>query len=223
MDSGENVVRAITREDGIKLGTPSRKDFATRVREMVGNEPELTAMLEPLLAVLASMIEELARLTKRVLDIVKHEATCRQLMTTPGIGPINALTYRATIDRPERFERLRDVGAHLGLTPSRYQSGETDITGRISPQIGERGGDELGRTGLVEAAHTLLVRSSQWSALRTPCGAAGTPHPAAGGLAVARRRGMAKAKIAVARKLAVILHRMWIDGTDFRFGKEALA
>ena len=211
MDSGENVVRAITREDGIKLGTPSRKDFATRVREMVGNEPELTALLEPLLAVLASMLEELARLTRRVLDIVKHEKTCRQLMTTPGIGPINALSYRATIDRPERFERSRDVGAHLGLTPSRYQSGETAVTGRISRQIGERGGDELGRTGLVEAAHTLLLRRRKWSA------------PRARGLAIAKRRGMAKAKIAVARKLAVILHRMWIDGTDFRFGKEAVA
>ncbi len=210
MRSIENVVRGIAREDGIKLGTPSRKDFAARVREMVGNEPELMAQmtrgLEPLLAVLASMIEDFARLTKRVLDIIKHEKTCRQLMTTPGIGPINALTYRGTIDRPERFAKSRDVGAHLGLTPSRYQSGETDIVGKIS-----RCGDELARTGLVEAAHTLLVRSSKWSALRV------------WGLSIAKRRGMAKAKIAVARKLAVILHTMWIDGTDFRFGKEAVA
>ncbi len=190
MSSIENVVRGITREDGIKLGTPSRKDFAARVREMAGGEPELMAMLEPLLAVLARMIEELARLTKRVFDIVKNEKTCRQLMTSPGIGPINA---------------------HLGLTPSRYQSGETAITGKISPQISEGGGDELARTGLVEAAHTLLVRSSKWSALRV------------WGLVIAKRRGMAKAKIAVARKLAVILHRMWIDGTDFRLGKEAVA
>ena len=206
MRSIENVVRAITREDGLKLGTPSRKEFATTVREMAGDRPELMAMLEPLLAVLASMIEQLARLTRRVLDIVKHEETCRQLMTTPGIGPINALTFRATIDQTERFARSRDVGAHLGLTPSRYQSGETDITGKIT-----RCGDELARTGLVEAAHTLLVRSSKWSALR------------AWGMAIAKRRGMAKAKIAVARKLAVIMHRMWIDGTDFRFGKEVVA
>jgi transposase len=158
------------------------------------------------LAVLASMIDELARLTRRVLGIVKHEKTRRQLMTTPGIGPITAPTNPATVDQPERFARSRDVGAHLGLTPSRHQSGETDITGRIS-----RCGDELGRTGLVEAAHTLPVRSSQWSALR------------AWGLAIAKRRGMAKAEIAVAGKLAVILHRMWVDGADFRFGKEALA
>jgi transposase len=206
MRSIENVIRAIIREEGIKLGTPSRKDFAARVREMAGDQPELMALLEPLLAVLESMIEELARLTKGVLDIVKHEATCRQLMTSPGIGPITALTYRATIDQPERFARSRHVGTHLGLTPSRHQSGETDITGKIS-----RCGDELARTCLVEAAHTLLVRSSKWSSLRV------------WGLAVARRRGMARAKIAVARKLAVILHRMWIDGTDFRFGKEAAA
>jgi len=206
MRSMENVVRAITREDGIKLGTPSRNDFAPRVREMARGQPELMAMLEPLLAVLASMLDQLARLTKQVFDIVKNEKICRRLMTSPGIGPITALTYRATIDRPERFERSRNVGAHLGLTPSRYQSGETDIVGKIS-----RCGDELARTGLVEAAHTLLVRSSKWSSLR------------AWGLAIAKRRGMAKAKIAVARKLAVILHRMWVDDSDFRFGKEAVA
>jgi transposase len=166
----------------------------------------MMAMLEPLLAVLASMIEQLAHLTKQVLDIVKSEKTCRQLMTSPGVGPITALTFRATIDRPERFASSRDVGAHLGLTPRRYQSGETDIVGKIS-----RCGDELARTALYEAAHSLLVRSSKWSALRI------------WGLAVVRRRGMARAKVAVARKLAVILHRMWSDGTDFRFGKEAMA
>lgn len=204
MRSIENVIRAITREAGIKLGTPSRKDFAPRLREMAGDEPELMTILEPLLAVIASMIEELARLTRRVLDIVKKEASCRKLMTAPGIGPINALTYRATIDRPERFAKSRNVGAHLGLTPRRYQSGETDIAGEIS-----RCGDELARTGLVEAAHTLLARGSKWSALRV------------WGLAVAKRRGMAKAKIAVARKLAVILHRMWIDDADFSSAKEA--
>jgi transposase len=202
----ENVVRAITREDGIKLGTPSRRDFAARVREIAGEDRQLMAMLEPLLAVLASMVEQLARLTRQVLNIVRKEKACRRLMSVPGIGLITALTYRATIDRPDRFARSRDVGAHLGLTPSRYQSGETDIAGRIS-----RCGDVLARTALYEAAHSLLVRSSKWSSLR------------AWDLAVARRRGMARAKVAVARKLAIILHRMWSDGTDFRFSKEALA
>jgi transposase len=124
-------------------------------------------------------------------------------MSVPGVGPITALVFRATIDRPDRFRRSRDVGAHLGLTPSRYQSGETDISGKIS-----RCGDELARTALYEAAHTLLVRSRKWSALR------------AWGMKVAKARGMARARVAVARKLSVILHRMWSDGTEFRFGRE---
>ncbi len=124
-------------------------------------------------------------------------------MSVPGVGPITAPAFRATIDRPDRFRRSRDVGAHLGLTPSRYQSGETDISGRIS-----RCGDELARTALYEAAHTLLVRSRKWSALR------------AWGMKVAKARGMARARVAVARKLSVILHRMWSDGTEFRFGQE---
>ena len=108
----------------------------------------------------ATMLDELARLTKQVLDIVREEDVCRRLMSVPGVGPITALAFRATIDRPERFRRSRDVGAHLGLTPARYQSGETDIQGRIS-----RCGDELARTALYEAAHSLLVRSRKWSSL----------------------------------------------------------
>ena len=149
------------------------------------------------------MTRELARLTKRVLDIVRDEPVCRRLMGVPGVGPLTALAFRATIDRPDRFRRSRDVGAHLGLTPKRYQSGETDVQGGIS-----RCGDELARTALYEAAHSLLVRSRKWSTLR------------AWGMQVAKRRGMARARIAVARKLAVILHRMWADGTEFRWGKE---
>lgn len=110
----------------------------------------------------------------------------------------------ATVDRPDRFRRSRDVGAHLGLTPRRYQSGETDVQGRVS-----RCGDELARTALYEAAHSLLTRGTKWSALR------------AWGMQVAKRRGMARARVAVARKLAVILHRMWSDGAEFRWGKQS--
>lgn len=199
----ENVVRAILREAGLKLGTPARAAFADRVRERAGGEAQMMALIEPLLAVLATMRHELAGLTKQVLDIVRREEVCRRLMSVPGVGPLTALTYRATIDRPERFRRARAVGAHLGLTPARYQSGETDIQGRIS-----RCGDELTRTALYEAAHTLLVRSRKWSSLR------------AWGMRIAKRRGLARARVAVARKLAVILHRMWSNGTEFRFGKE---
>ena len=155
-------------------------------------------------SVIEVMTQEVERLTKRVLDEVRVEPTCRRLMTVPGVGPLTALAFRATIDQPNRFRKSRDVGAHLGLTPRRYQSGETDVQGRIS-----RCGDELARTALYEAAHSLLIRSTKWSALR------------AWGMNVAKRRGMARARVAVARKLAVILHRMWADGSEFRWGKQA--
>ena len=195
MRSIENVVRAVLRETGLKLGTPGRAAFAGRVRELAVGDAAVMTLVEPLLAILAVMLDQLAGLTKQVLDIVRQEEVCRRLMSVPGVGPITALAFRATIDRPERFRRSRDVGAHLGLTPARYQSGETDIQGKIS-----RCGDELARTALYEAAHTLLVRSRKWSALR------------AWGMKIAKRRGMARARVAVARKLAVILHRMWSDG-----------
>jgi transposase len=203
MRSIENVVRAILREGGIKLGTPGRVSFTARVRVLAGEDGAMMTMVEPLLVVLDTMLREFARLTKQVLHIVRHEQICRRLMSTPGVGPITALAFRATIDRPDRFKRSRDVGAHLGLTPARYQSGETDIQGKVS-----RCGDELARTALYEAAHTLLVRSKKWSSLR------------AWGMKIAKRRGMARARVAVARKLAVILHRMWSDAAEFRFGKE---
>jgi transposase len=203
MRSIENVVRAILRETGVKLGTPARKDFIVRARDLAGGDEGLARMIEPLLEILATMQREFARLTKQVLDIVRDEPVCQCLMSAPGVGPLTALAFRATIDEPERFGKSRNVGAHLGLTPRRYQSGETDIQGRVS-----RCGDELARTALYEAAHSLLVRSKKWSSLR------------AWGMMIAKRRGMARARVAVARKLATILHRMWIDGVEFRFGKE---
>ncbi len=152
------------------------------------------------------MTQETDQLTKRVLDAVRIEPTCRRLMTVQGVGPFTALAFPATIDRPDRFRRSRDVGAHLGLTPRRYQSGETDVQGRIS-----RCGDEPARTALYEAAHSLLIRSTKCSALR------------AWGMNIAKRRGMARARVAVARKLAMILHRIWADGTEFRRAKQTAA
>jgi len=110
-----------------------------------------------------------------VLDEVGVEPTCRRLMTVPDAGPLTALAFRATIDQPDRFRKSRDVGAHLDLIPRRYQSGETDLLGRIS-----RCGEELVRTAHYEAAHSLLIRSTKWSALR------------AWKMSVAERRGMAR-------------------------------
>jgi transposase len=200
----ENGLRALLREVGLKVGTPSRRDFPARVRVLAADDPVLSSLAESLLSIIAVMTNEANRLTKRVLDEVRVEPTCRRFMTVPGVGPLTALAFRATIDRPDRFRKSRDVGAHLGLTPRRYQSGETDVQGRIS-----RCGDELARTALYEAAHSLLIRSTKWSALR------------AWGMQVAKRRGMARARVAVARKLAVILHRMWSDGSDFRWSKKS--
>ncbi len=202
----ENGIRALLREAGLKVGTPSRKIFPARVRELAADDPVLASLTESLLAVVEVMSQQADALSKRVLDEVRVEPTCRRLMTVPGVGPLTALAFRATIDQPDRFRKSRDVGAHLGLTPRRYQSGETDIQGHIS-----RCGDELARTALYEAAHSLLIRSTRWSALR------------AWGMSVAKRRGMARARVAVARKLAVILHRMWTDGSEFRWGKQAAA
>jgi transposase len=199
----ENGIRALLREAGLKVGTPSRKAFPARVRELAVADPVVASLAGSMLTVIEAMTQEIDQLTKRVLDEVRVEPTCRRLMTVPGVGPLTALAFRATIDQPDRFRRSRDVGAHLGLTPRRYQSGETDIQGHIS-----RCGDELARTALYEAAHSLLIRSSKWSALR------------AWGMSVAKRRGMARARVAVARKLAVILHRIWADGSEFRWGKQ---
>ena len=199
----ENVVRAILREVGLKLGTPSRKEFVDCVRTLIHDDKGLARTLEPLLGILVTMLREFAKLTKQALDIVRREPVCRRLMSAPGVGPLTALAFRATIDDPGRFKHSRAVGAHLGLTPRRYQSGETDMQGRVS-----RCGDELARTALYEAAHSLLTRSKKWSSLR------------AWGMKIAKRRGMAKARVAVARKLATILHRMWVEATAFRFGRE---
>lgn len=199
----ENSVRALLREAGLKVGTVSRRNFPNRARELAAGDAVLLSLAESLLAVIEVMSRQVDVLTKRVLDEVRVEPICRRLMTAPGVGALTALAFRATIDQPDRFRRSRDVGVHLGLTPRRYQSGETDIQGRIG-----RCGDELARTTLYEAAHSLLLRDTRWSALRV------------WGLQIAKRRGLARARVAVARKLAVILHRMWSDGSTFRWSKK---
>ena len=127
-------------------------------------------------------------------------------MTVPGVGALVAITFTSAVDDPARFTRSRTVGAHFGLTPKKYQSGETDVTGGIS-----KVGDAMVRTALYEAANVMLTRAGRFSTLKRWA------------LEVARRRGMKRAKVALARKLATVLHRMWVDGTSFRFGKEVAA
>ena len=143
--------------------------------------------------------EQLVILHRRLLAIVRDDEVCQRLMTTPGVGPVVALTYRATVDVPARFRKSKSVGAVFGLTCSKYQSGEIDRSGRIS-----RCGDEMMRVMLYEAAQSMLY-SKKWSWLK------------AWAMQIARRRGMKKAIVALARRLAVIMHRIWVDGTEFRW------
>src|SRR3982751_4133059 len=138
--------------------------------------------------------------------IVREDAVCRRLMTVPGVGALVAVTFTSAVDDPARFRRSRAVGAHFGLTPKRYQSGETDVTGGIS-----KAGDAMVRTALYEAANVMLTRAGKFSTLKQ------------WGLEVAKRRGMRRAKVALARKLSTVLHRLWADGSEFRFGQETAA
>ena len=177
--------------------------FEARIRELVENAPDLVVLVEPLLVVRRALREQIGILHRRLLTIVRDNEVCRRLMTIPGVGPVVALTYRATVDVPARFRRSKAVGAVFGLTPAQYQSGEVDRTGAIS-----RCGDEMMRTALYEAAQVMLTHSVKWSWLK------------AWAMQIARRRGMKKAIVALARRLAVIMHRIWSDGTEFRWTRE---
>src|SRR5882724_10498939 len=155
-----------------------------------------------MLEVRRAIFEGYERLHRVLLQAVQHDAVCRRLMTVPGVGPVAARSFKVGVDDPRRFAGSRTVGAHFGLTPRRHQSGtSTDHEGRISKQ-----GDVAVREALCEAAASLLLRVRKWSALR------------AWGLRIAKRSSALCAIVAVARKLAGILHRMWIDGSDFKIG-----
>ena len=202
----ENDLRGTLRNFGLKVGVAGTAKFEARIRELVENLPDLAALVEPLLVVRRVLREQIAVLHRRLLVIVRNDEVCRRLMTTPGVGPVVALTYRATIDVPARFRNSRAVGAVMGLTPCKYQSGESDRTGAIS-----KCGDEMLRVMLYEAAQILLMRSTKWSWLK------------AWAMQIARRRGIKKAIVALARRLAVIMHRIWVDGTEFRWTKQEAA
>jgi len=195
----EMSLRGLLRGFGLKVGptTPSR--FATRIRELVGGNATLEAVAAALLAVHETLRREYTGLDKRVRSMGRSDGRVRLLMSTPGVGAIVALTYVAAIDDPARFKSSKGVGAHFGLTPKKYQSGETDITGRIS-----KIGDEGVRTALYEAGHIILTRPLK-----------GCTALKSWAMRLAKRAGMKKAKVALARKLAVIMHRMLVDGTLF--------
>ena len=200
----ELSIRGLLRGFGLKLGEVSKGRFAARVRELVAGQPMLERVVEPMLRAREALRSEYLALHRAVLAVVREDAVCRRLMSVPGVGALVALTFASAVDDPARFRRSRAVGAHFGLTPKRYQSGETDVTGGIS-----KAGDGMVRAALYEAAHAMLTRTGRFSTLKRWA------------LEVAKRRGMKRAKVALARKLSALLHRLWVDGSEFRFGREA--
>jgi transposase len=202
----DNDLRGTLRNFGLKVGIVGQAKFEARIKELVEDLPDLAVLVEPLLVVRRVLREQIGVLHRRVLTVVRDDEVCRRLMTVPGVGPVVALTYRATVDVPARFRHSKSVGAVFGLTPSRNQSGEHDHSGAIS-----RCGDEMMRTTLYEAAQSMLMRSSRWCWLK------------AWAMKIARHRGMKRAIVALARRLAVIMHRIWVDGTAFRWTRQAVA
>ena len=202
----ENDLRGTLRNFGLKVGMVGKVKFEARIQELVESLPDLAVLVEPLLVVRRVLREQLCILHQPFTRHRPDDDVCRRLMTIPGIGPVVALTYRATVDVPARFKNSKAVGAVFGLTPSKYQSGEIDRTGGIS-----RCGDEMMRVMLYEAAQVMLTRANKWSWLK------------AWAVKIARHRGMKKAIVALARRLAVIMHRIWVDGTEFRWTREEAA
>ena len=195
----ENSLRGILRGFGLKVGKVTPKTFAGRIRELVAGHPNLQGIAQALLSVRGVLLRELDGFEKRVRCMARADAKAKLLMSTPAVGPIVALTYASAIDDPARFKSSKQAGAHFGLTPKRYQSGTIDRTGRIS-----KIGDAAVRTALYQAAHIMLTKPVK-----------GCAELKSWAMRIAKRAGYRKAKVALARKLAVIMHRMFADAATF--------
>jgi transposase len=198
----DNHIRATLRTFGLKVGVVGLTAFEARVLELIAGDGDLEACVAPLLEARRRIHEQFRILTNMIMGFVRTDQICLRFMTVPGVGPLTALAFKTAIDDPARFRKSRQVGVHFGLAPRKYASGEVDYNGRIS-----RCGDAFARDHLFEAAHCLMVRSKKWCTLK------------AWGMRIAKRSSMNNARVAVARKLAVILHRMWLDGTEFQWGQ----
>jgi len=199
----ENQVRSMLKESGLQFPRAINGRFRIQVINLLGDSHPLRSVIDVLLAVHERVGDEQAILDKQVRQAAKADETTKRLMTVPGVGVVTALAFQHTIDDPARFKSAQSVGAYLGLTPRRMQSGETDRQGHVS-----KWGDRLLRTYLYEAASVLIHRTQRWSALK------------AWGVRLMKRMGARKAKVAIARKIAVILHCIWTDGTEFVWGSE---
>ncbi|MEO0551520.1 MAG: IS110 family transposase [Pseudomonadota bacterium] len=195
-----NEVRGLLKIFGVRLPrTVKHGSFDGLVRPMIEMDEVLAHAVIPLLDARAVLFQHYLELDRRVKRAASQDDVCMRMMTVPGVGPIAALTFKAAVDDPKRFKRSRTVAAHFGLTPKRYQSGEHDNPGRIS-----KAGDQNVRATLYAAANALLMRAMAGSQIKS------------WGMCLMRTKGRRRAIVAVARKLAVLLHRMWIDGTEFR-------
>ena len=199
----EQTLRGLLRGFGLKVGDVSRGKLPARVRELAAGHAMLERIVEPMLVACEAIWREFNKLHREVLAVVKEDQVCRRLMSVPGVGAVVSLTYRAAVDDPDRFKKSKSAGAFFGLTPRRCQSGETDVSGHTT-----RVGDAAVRTALHDAANVLLSRVTKFSTLKRWA------------MDVAKRRGMRRAKVALARKLATVLHRIWADGTEFVWGKD---
>ena len=198
----ENQMRGLLKSLGLIVGKIGVRRMPRRIGSLLREAPHLRPLIDPLICAHAALVTEIAKYDARIRQAAQGSEIVRRLMTVPGVGPITALAYASTIDDPRRFAHAADVGAYLGLTPRRYQSGELDRTGRISKR-----GDRLARYYLFEAANVLLTVVRRTSPLKVWA------------TKLVKRIGPKKARVAVARKLAVILHCIWTDGTEFDWGK----
>ncbi|MGD0863918.1 MAG: IS110 family transposase [Rhizomicrobium sp.] len=194
----ENQIRGLMKNFGLRVRATKGNAFEQSVRSLAARSALLKDVVLPLLAAWSALRLQIAVLSRAVNERAKNSAVCQRLMTMPGVGPLTSLAFSAAIDDPARFKRSASVGAYVGLTPRRYASGEIDRMGRIS-----RCGDALMRSYLYEAANIMLVRTRGTNPLKSWA------------TKLAKRAGHKKARVALARKMAVVLHRMWLDGTDF--------
>lgn len=196
----ENTIRGLLRQEGIGI-TDSRTGLEAAAREVIGDDRLLHAAVNPLLETRNAVIRQRAALDRQILLIVRADPICRLLMTAPGVGALVSLAFKVAVDDPRRFSRSRDVGAHFGLTPREHSSGERSYQGRIS-KMGDR---EVRRLLYVAATRMLRRDTALWCPLKSWA------------VRLAQRVGIRKARVALARKLAVVLHAMWSDGQVFQW------
>lgn len=202
----DNQVRGSLKVFGFKVGPVATSQFESRVRKLLELQPTLHSYVEPLLTIRRHLMAECRELDRRIDQIVKEDELCQRLKTVPGVGTMTALLFKCTIDDPHRFKKSADVGVHLGLTPRKYASGEVDYNGRIT-----KCGDPLMRAHLYEAASAVMRRTAKKTALKDWGGR------------IAKRSCRKNAFVAVARRIAVLMHRIWLDGTEFQDKTEPVA